>query len=147
MNAFEKSYPFLSPELVELASLYNVHVFYRDTKGHHRYASPAALVRVLQALGVELAGRDPEAAAADAGLLRRAVEWRRAELWSRMLEPVLVAWEGRLGEVVLRVTEEALSDTERLRMRLVCEQGEDRQWETRWDELVSGERAVVRGVR
>jgi 4-alpha-glucanotransferase len=81
-------------QLRELAQLYGVQPSYFDIAGRQIEAGPEALLGVVTALAGPLEGMAevPEALAA-----------RRAELAARLIEPVLVAWDGRLAEVALRL--------------------------------------------
>jgi 4-alpha-glucanotransferase len=74
-------------DLRELAALHGLQTAYRDARGRRRVARAAELVAVLGALGVD-AGTPAGAA--------RALAARRRDLAGRLVEPVLVAWDGRL---------------------------------------------------
>src|SRR5438552_9488510 len=75
-------------ELLELARLYRIQTSYLDMTKEPRKADPEALLLVLRAIGagVEKFGDVPEA------LVRR-----KDELRKRKVEPVMVAWDGKLG--------------------------------------------------
>ncbi len=94
------------PLLEELAKLYGVQTAYRDYRGRWRESPVESIVLVLRALGSELgdgdAGDDPLRGVTPARL-NVAIRERKRELWSRMLEPVIVAWEGRLPPLTLRL--------------------------------------------
>jgi 4-alpha-glucanotransferase len=81
-------------ELRELASLYGVESAYLDMGGRRVEASPESLLAVASALAGPLDGM---------GDVAEALAARRAELESRLIEPVLVAWDGRLTEIALRL--------------------------------------------
>ena len=102
--------------LARLAELYGVQIGYRDALGHVRAPSEESLLKTLLALGARV-----EAPAS----LRRAVREREAELWARSIEPVVVAWEGELPGLTLRLP--ASSRTARLTLTL--EEGESFQGE------------------
>ncbi len=77
---------------------------------------------VLRALGAELGdcdGRGDPLRGLTATRLNVAIRERKRELWSRVLEPVIVAWEGRLPPVTVR-----LSATGPGRVRSSCQRGE-----------------------
>jgi 4-alpha-glucanotransferase len=80
-------------ELRELALLYGVQPAYFDVSGNHVEASAESLLAVASALAGPFEGMDDVAEALAA---------RRDELESRLIEPVLVAWDGRLTEIELR---------------------------------------------
>ena len=84
----------LEDELKELAGLYGVQTAYHDALGRYREATPEALLAILAALDgqVERLDEVPEALAA-----------RREELLRRLLEPVLVAWDGGPLEIGFRL--------------------------------------------
>jgi 4-alpha-glucanotransferase len=80
-------------ELRELALLYGVQPAYFDVSGNQVEASAESLLAVASALAGPFEGMDDVAEALAA---------RRDELESRLIEPVLVAWDGRLPEIELR---------------------------------------------
>ena len=86
------------PELAELARLWGVMTSYLDIDSHRIQASRESLVSVAEALGAPIS---PDAASPkDVGLALRA---RRRELWGRTVEPVVVAWGGRLPMLRVRL--------------------------------------------
>ena len=78
----------MKQELVQLARLYGIQTSYLDMRKLRRKADPEALLLVLRAMGagVENFNDVPEA-------LRR----RKDALQKRTVEPVMVAWDGKLG--------------------------------------------------
>jgi 4-alpha-glucanotransferase len=80
--------------LRELAALYDIQLSYTDRKERRHRAPRSTVLAVLQSLGAPVQGlRDaPDALRA-----------RRLDLWRRRLEPVTVAWDGRMPEVRLRL--------------------------------------------
>jgi 4-alpha-glucanotransferase len=78
----------LNEKLIELARLYGIETSYVDMTQQRRDADPDALLLVLRAMGAGLNGMDdvPDA-------LRR----RKDEMQKRAVEPVMVAWDGKLG--------------------------------------------------
>ena len=109
--------------LLELARAHGVQAGYVDTTGRRRMADAEALLAVLAALGEPL--EHPEAAAG-------ALERRRAARDDRPVEPVLVAWDGRLRPVPLRVGPRPIA---RIRARLRFESGQERAWAVATDDL------------
>ncbi len=103
-------------ELAELAESYGIQIAYHDAMGHLRTARPEALVGVLRAMGVPLDG--PE----DVGEALRA---RRDELAGRLLEPVVVAWDGEPPAIDLRLRHE---DGDALGCHVDLEDGGRRAW-------------------
>jgi 4-alpha-glucanotransferase len=89
---------------------------------------------VLQALGA------PVEAAAD---VPDALRERRLELWQRVCEPVLVAWDGLLPPVQVRVPARAAEV--RIRRRLELEDGTDHSRDVPGEESPVAERAEVEG--
>ncbi len=109
--------------LLELARAHGVQAGYVDTTGRRRMADAEALLAVLAALGEPL--EHPEAAAG-------ALERRRAARDDRPVEPVLVAWDGRLRPVPLRLGPRPGA---RIRARLRFESGQERAWAVATDDL------------
>ena len=103
-------------DLWELARLYGVETSYHDALGNHVEAGPESLLAVLRALGASL-DRIEEAP--------EALRERQEELAERVIEPVLVAWDGRIPEVVLRFA----SDSGNLACRFDLEAGERWAWD------------------
>jgi 4-alpha-glucanotransferase len=79
--------------LRELTTLYGVKRSYKAMDDRRISASPEATLAVLEALGADVRGGDPRA------ILQREEE----AVWQRPLEPVIVAWEGNVGAVPLRL--------------------------------------------
>jgi 4-alpha-glucanotransferase len=75
-------------QLLELARLYGIQTSYLDMTKQRRDADPEALLLVLRAMGAGVEKLDdvPEALAR-----------RKDELRKRTVEPVMVAWDGKLG--------------------------------------------------
>jgi 4-alpha-glucanotransferase len=80
-------------ELLELARLHGIQTSYQDALGHHVEAKPESLLGVLQAL------QAPVDSAAD---VAEALRERRQELGGRLVEPVVVAWDGHAPAIELR---------------------------------------------
>ena len=101
--------------LPALARLYGVQTSYFDVKGNRRTAMPEGLLGVLRALGapVEAPGDVPAA-----------LSEQRRRLWQNPVEPVLVAWNGILPAIDLRLPEKEYPRT--LRVRLSLEHSETR---------------------
>jgi hypothetical protein len=72
-------------ELIELAQLYGVQPGYFDVRGNHVMAGNESLLAAVEALAGPLDGMESVAEMLAA---------RRDELAGRLIEPVLVAWEG-----------------------------------------------------
>jgi 4-alpha-glucanotransferase len=106
-----------SDELRELARSYGVQLEYVGMDGKTRPAPAESLLAVLRALGAEVGSE------ADVPL---ALIARQAALWNRRVEPVLVAWDGILPWIGVRVPEGLLAST--VRCRIEIEAGVLRQW-------------------
>lgn len=98
-----------------LARLYGVQTSYRDVLGRTRRAADESLRHVLRALG-----------AADD--LDGALRQRQHEIWRQSLDPVIVAFDGRLQRLRLRVQDRDLSH--RVKFFLQQEDGATQHWET-----------------
>ncbi len=122
--------------LRKLARLYRVLVRYRDGFRVVREPSREALLAVLKELGA------PLHSVKDA---RAAIAGRREELWSRVLEPVVVLWRGRPAECRLRIPESAAGGTVGCELRL--EDGAEQRWADVLAELRTQGLALVNGRR
>jgi len=119
-----------------LAQLYGVQTSYTDIIARRQRQAPAGALRaVLRALGASLEHSSDAPAA---------IRERRQQLWQRLSEPVVVAWEGR-GELELRLPA-ALSEGS-LACRLKLETGERREWACEWTTLSARQTTEVEGVR
>ncbi|HLA39981.1 MAG TPA: 4-alpha-glucanotransferase, partial [Candidatus Glassbacteria bacterium] len=123
-------------ELRQLAACYDIQTSYRDFFGQTQVASAEALLLTLQALGVPIHRMDDIPGALRARALR---------LWESGLEPVVVAWDGRLREISLRL--EAAQATGRARCRIVFESGKVKEWDSNLKDLKTAEQAEVEGRR
>ena len=107
--------------LRQLAGLYGVQTAYYDVNGRRQTASAESLLAVLSAMDV------PVETFAD---VPAAIEAYNQQRWLRPLEPVLVAWEGRLAGIELRLPRRL--DDVRLCGDLILEDGEHKrlEWQT-----------------
>jgi 4-alpha-glucanotransferase len=80
-------------DLLTLARLYGVQTSYQSAMGHHVEAQPESLLGVLRALQVPVEGIEDVA---------EALQERREELAGRIIEPVIVAWDGHAPSIELR---------------------------------------------
>lgn len=103
-------------QLHQLARLYGAQTSYLDARKQRRKASRESLLSVLSALGavVDRAGRFEEA-----------IDLRLRETWGRMIEPILVAWEGTTGPIDVRLPERQAEAT--LRRTLTEESGDTQE--------------------
>jgi 4-alpha-glucanotransferase len=102
-------------DLQRLARLYGVQTSYTDAQGKHVEAGPESLLGVLRAL---------EAPVECAGDAAEALRARREELAERVLEPVVVAWDGHAHDLEVRISGSQGS----LACHLDLENGERRGW-------------------
>ena len=97
--------------LRELTTLYGVKRSYKAMDDRRISASAEATLAVLQALGADTSSGDPRA------ILRR----EEAAAWERVLEPVVVAWDGILADVRIRLPARAARRT--VELDIVLEDG------------------------
>ena len=102
----------MNRKLAELARLYGVQTSYIDMSRKRREASPESVLLVLRALGVPVEKFDDVDAA---------VRARRGEIENRILEPVMLAWDGKLDVSGLRLPP-------RSKPALVLDDGESTSW-------------------
>lgn len=80
-------------ELYRLASLYGVQIAYKDMWGKLRRVGSEPLMAVLEALGCPIHGIED---------IPSAIKFREYELSSQICEPVMVAWDGKLPQIILQ---------------------------------------------
>ncbi len=80
-------------DLLTLARLYGVQTSYQSAMGQHVEADPESLLGVLRALQAPVEGIED---------VPEALRERREELERRIIEPVLVAWDGHAPSIELR---------------------------------------------
>ncbi len=97
--------------LRELAEMYGVKRSYKGLGDHRFTASSDATFAILEALGADLRGGDPRV------LLQRAEE----AVWQQPLEPVVVAWDGNLNDVRVRLPTAAARRS--LQLDIILEDG------------------------
>ncbi len=123
--------------LARLAALYGVQTRYRDALGRDREPSLECLLKTLPALGAEVNGLSDVASA---------VRAREAEIWGRMIEPVMVAWQGVLPGLVLRLpASTARSGAGAIDLNLTLEDGSVLRGEVPLDRLRTVDEAKVEG--
>lgn len=127
--------------LARLARLHHIQTAYYDIDGRRRQAQPEALVAILRALGVEI--ESP-------GDLSAALRARTAELARELVEPVVVAWNGRLEAIEAQLPAAAAGP---ITCRLVLENGETSTWQldarrarTVASHIVDGQRIVSKRI-
>ncbi len=107
-------------DLLTLARLYGVQTSYHDVWGNYVEASPESLLGVLRALEAPVEGL---------GDVPEALEARREELASRIVEPVVVAWDGHVhAGIELRLGALGADIRGPLACHLDLEGGERRGW-------------------
>jgi len=124
-------------DLQTLANLYGVQTSYRDAMGNHVEAKPESLLGVLRAL---------EAQVDSMADIPEALRARREELAERVIEPVVVAWDGHAREIDLRLGDRPEAAGGSLACHLDLEGGERRGWVLDLDSLPQGGGGVRRLV-
>jgi 4-alpha-glucanotransferase len=125
----------LSEELRELAQLHEVYTNYWSARGEQVEATAEPLLAILRVLGA------PVATLKD---VPEAIRQRRQVLWSRRVEPVLVAWDGHPPGVVLRVPGQEVNHPHRFTLAL--ENGPTYNWSMKPDELPVIDQARLGGT-
>lgn len=116
----------MTREVHTLARLYGVESSYRDGLGNLRRPEPDKLLPVFRALGAPV---ERVADCADA------VRARLKLLWNRPLEPALVAWEGSLRKLRLRLPLELAEEP--IGYEIDLESGERRAGRLAWSPRVA----------
>src|SRR6185436_15416543 len=102
----------IPPKLAHLARLYGVQTSYRDMRRQKQEASVESLLAVLRTLGARVQTVDD---------IDRALLDRKRELWNRVVEPVVVAWDGKIPPISVRAPDSVTNST--LRSTLTLESG------------------------
>jgi len=126
-----------STDLKTLADLYGVQTSYQDSQRQTVEAGAEALMGVLKSLEA------PVDSLAD---VAEALSARREELAERVLEPVVVAWDGRASEIDLRLAGPLATGRGSLACHLDLEGGERRGWVLDLDSLPHAAEGVRRLV-
>jgi 4-alpha-glucanotransferase len=122
--------------LHELARLYGVQIAYYDVKQQRKQASVESLLAILNALGASVQKVQD---------ISSAIRERRQELWQQLLEPVAVAWNGKLVPVKLRLPS-TLADAS-ITVHINLETGEKLRWQCHGGDLLSRETMEVNGIK
>jgi 4-alpha-glucanotransferase len=120
--------------LARLADAYGVQTGYRDVAGRLRGPSPESLIKTLLALGAAVNGEQG---------LEGALRKREAELRDRVIDPVVVAWEGALPTLNLRLPAARAGDP--VRLTLVLEDGSSLEMGAVLGRVAAAGRALIRG--
>ena len=80
----------MSKQLRQLARLYGIQTSFIDVRKQKLEADPVSLLLVLRAMGAPVAAFDD---------VPDALRQRKQALANRTIEPVVVAWDGRLEEI------------------------------------------------
>jgi 4-alpha-glucanotransferase len=120
--------------LDELARSYGVQTSYHDDRGKLVTPSTDAVIAVLRVLGAAL---DHPGDAAEA------LRARTQSIWQRVVEPVHVAFDGRSGDLPLRLS---VALPSKINCRLVLENAQTTEWSAAVESLPVTESADVEGV-
>lgn len=128
--------------LAQLAQLYSVDTSYYDMTGRLITASPEALLAVLKSLGANLSTSQDAPSA-----LRE----KRQAIWRKVIEPVIVLWEGGPTCIELRFPARLVDSTLRANLKLESSDIVDPYWsiaELRelGSEEIEGERYTIRSL-
>jgi 4-alpha-glucanotransferase len=104
--------------LVLLARMHGVQRSYWSIFGERKTATPETLLATLRALAVPVDGL---------GDVEQAIIERRRSFWRQLCEPVHVSWDGRGGQIVLRIPDRLAGRYVRCQLR--AEGGDERTWE------------------
>ena len=122
--------------LRDLAAKHGIQTSHQDMFGHRTVASAESLLEILRVLGAPIQRLDD---------VPRALRDHELRSWQSGLEPITVAWDGKLREVPLRLGESAASG--RARCRILFEDGLLQEWEVEIEKLKTGERIEIGNKR
>src|SRR5579862_5561828 len=120
--------------LFQLADVYGVQTAYDSDKGERCVTTPETLMAVLRVLGAPIQHIDDAT---------EALRQRWHGFWHRLMEPACVAWDGRNGEILLRLPGR---QTGTLTGNLQLESGEVRSWSCAVNDLQVVESAMNEDV-
>ncbi|MDY6893497.1 MAG: 4-alpha-glucanotransferase [Chloroflexota bacterium] len=129
--------------LHQLARLYSIQTAYYDVNHHRQQASEESLLAALRSLGAPLVNLQDVPSA-----------WRERQqvVWQKVIEPVIVAWNGEAVPVEVRLPRSAADAN--LNCHLDLETGEEMKWEWRGANLsvvgtaeIEGTQYVVKQLR
>lgn len=118
-------------QLEQLALRYGIQTSYEDVNRKRQSASSETLLRLLAVLGVSVASESD---------ISDALRERDQQLARRLLEPVLVAWEGKLPEIPLTVSTSAT--TARVTLQIQLEDGTPLRWDSELSEPAASPKQV-----
>ncbi|NLY00999.1 MAG: 4-alpha-glucanotransferase [Rhodopirellula sp.] len=121
-------------DLRQLARLYSVQLDYVDVAKRRWEAKQQSLLQTLRILGAPVER---------IGDVSDALRQRRRQCWQTMVEPVVVAWDGRPARIRIRVASGQASAAASFRMEL--EDGQCRQYDLSLDEFSPIRRGDVDG--
>ena len=126
----------LARDLQTLARLYNVQTSYYDILGRVMHSSEEGVIRVLQVLGAPLSRMED---------VPNALRERRQFLYQRFLDPVVVAWDGKLLDLKLRCA--AKHAEEPIRYEVETEGGDRRTGTCHTKPFTSAKAEVIDAVQ
>src|ERR1051325_4452526 len=122
--------------LRELASRHGIQTSHQDMFGRRTIASAESLLETLRVIGAPIVRFDD---------VPRALREQEQHKWQSGLEPVTVAWDGKLRDVPLRLAESAAAG--RARCRILFEDGLLHEWEVEIEKLKTTERVEIGSKR
>jgi len=117
MDAPEKQVNSSIKSLYELAHLYGIQVAYNDVEHHRRQASVETLLATLRSLEAPVVSLDD---------IPSAISEKRQALWQNYIEPVLVAWDGNMSPINIRLPQR-MSDKP-FKITITLENGDRACW-------------------
>ncbi|MBI2360659.1 MAG: 4-alpha-glucanotransferase [Deltaproteobacteria bacterium] len=126
----------LPRDLQTLARLYNVQTSYWDIYGEHRRSPVEGVLHVLKALGAPLERADD---------VSDALRERLQSLYRCFLDPVVVAWDGKLDDLKLRFA--AKDAAQPIRYEVALEGGESRAGACEAMPLGRARAKVIEGIQ
>jgi 4-alpha-glucanotransferase len=121
--------------LHRLARLYAIQTAYYDVNHQRKPASVDSLVAILCSLGAPMASLQD---------VPSALRQRYQALWQQLLEPVVIAWNGNLPSIQLRLSADL--DKTPLGCRIKLETGEEKRWHWPVADLPLVKHAEIEGV-
>ena len=127
--------PSINQSILQLARLVGIQTSYTDTSGKRQHAAPETLAAILELWGI--AAHTPRQ-------IRDALSLCRLNHWQKIIQPVIVAWDGHRPKIELRVP--AAHENQLANCALRFESGQGETFTFRLNTLPTLKRSQLNGA-